>query len=143
MKRTIVSGNHLSTWILALPWFNSIYIRTISSYCLLSALLTCFKQFLGYLGKATWSQEGIEWTKAKEWLRAYCPNIYTVPEFQPSHTHPDLQCYLKARTYRIEDCCLESRLATGIQILTITTEWTVYYAFLGAWLHWSTLHISM
>ena len=24
------------------------------------------------------SQEGIKFTKAKEWLRAYCPNIYTV-----------------------------------------------------------------
>ena len=44
--------------------------------------------FMGLLGKTTFtvhsisaqtSQEGIKCTKTKELLRAFCPNIYTVP----------------------------------------------------------------
>ena len=42
---------------------------------------------MGCLGRATWtiqsvcaqiSQEGIKFIKVKEWLRSYCPNVYTV-----------------------------------------------------------------
>ena len=36
-------------------------------------------QMLNFYSDQT-SQEGIECTKAKEQLRAYCPNIHTVPQ---------------------------------------------------------------
>ena len=55
--------------------------------CLLSGLLNWFKLVDGPLGRAACtvhsisaqtSQEGIECTTAKEQVRAYCLNIYTV-----------------------------------------------------------------
>ena len=63
------------------------YIRTVSSYHLLSAVLDWFtktlKWFIGHLGRATCtvhsmsaqtSQEGIKSTKIKKHLGAYYPN---------------------------------------------------------------------
>ena len=58
------------------------YIRTVSFYHLLSALLNWFKLVYGPFGQLAaftvhsiatkTSHEGIEFTKAKEWLRTYC-----------------------------------------------------------------------
>ena len=66
------------------------------SKLLLSALLNQFKLVYGPFGEATCkmqsisgqtSQKGIECTKAKDQLRAYCPNIYTVPFNDDMLTH--------------------------------------------------------
>ena len=34
------------------------------------------------------SQEGIKCTKAKEQQRAYCPNVYTVPDYEKIEYDP-------------------------------------------------------
>ena len=63
-----------------------IYIRTVRSQQLFSAMLN---QFIGQLGRATCTVyfisvqtwlKGIECTKAKEQLRSYCSNMYTVQD---------------------------------------------------------------
>ena len=64
---------------------DTVYIRTVNSQ--LSAFLNWFELVYESYGRATSTvhaisaqtrQEGIECTKAKEQLRPYCPNIYTV-----------------------------------------------------------------
>ena len=72
-------------------FIHSIYIRTVGSFHLLPVLSNCLKLletgFIGPQGKATstthsistqTSHEGFKCTKAKEQLRSYCTNIYTV-----------------------------------------------------------------
>ena len=67
---------------------HSINSRTVSSYHLLSTLLNWFKLVHGSFGQsnmyhliyAQTSEEGIEYTKIKEFLRSDCPKTHTVSE---------------------------------------------------------------
>ena len=71
-----------------------IYLRTVSSQHLLFALLNWFNQFMGCMGRARGTihtisahivHEIIQFTKAKELLRSYCPNIHTYCEIAVSN----------------------------------------------------------